>query len=466
MKALLLAFALFGLASNEAWALKAHYGHYYATDYGDNTTTDIDVLCGKKGVTGINYRMRWRDIEAQEGVFTWTAWDNVVTRIQNRPAPVGTFGTGSYIPNNTCALWLLPEWKLFSAVGGSGNPCPLWLKDQNGNPGFAPNDQGNGGIIISIASGAASVTNTSPIVVTTSAAHSFANGDTVFVDNVAGNKAANGFWVVSNKTATTITLTGSHGNGTRVTSGTPVGWYGRVSRGANFDCKMWDPTVRDKFNAMITAMGAHFDGVANVEGFIMQESSISMSNAAYNDAPGNGGDYNHVNYTAAYISYMQTCSAAFPTSRCLAFLNIIQSGQNADLQLVSEALTALPNNQGCYGGPDILPNNNGLVNGTYQVLVKHVGCRSNSAQNTTIVGSQAGAVACAPNDCNEIFSFTVRGTFGILTLPLGADEGLCVNSYLFWNDSTAERAKVDPTIQANPYGIGWYGQCSCGGTAP
>jgi hypothetical protein len=55
--------------------------------------------------------------------------------------------------------------------------------------------------------------NTSPITITTSAAHNFSSGARVNVDGVGGNAAANGDWTVVVTDATHFTLTGSSGSG-------------------------------------------------------------------------------------------------------------------------------------------------------------------------------------------------------------------------------------------------------------
>lgn len=62
-------------------------------------------------------------------------------------------------------------------------------------------------------------TNAGPIVIT-SAAHGLTNGQTVKVEGVIGNYAANGVWLVANKTTDTFELAGSIGSGTFITSGT------------------------------------------------------------------------------------------------------------------------------------------------------------------------------------------------------------------------------------------------------
>lgn len=54
--------------------------------------------------------------------------------------------------------------------------------------------------------------NASPIVIT-APGHTFLNGEYVIVAGVRGNTAANGTWIVANKTSTTFELVGSSGNG-------------------------------------------------------------------------------------------------------------------------------------------------------------------------------------------------------------------------------------------------------------
>lgn len=58
-----------------------------------------------------------------------------------------------------------------------------------------------------------SATNASPIVVTTSVPHGFTTGQTVTIAGALGNTATNGNWVVSVVSTTSVSLTGSTGNG-------------------------------------------------------------------------------------------------------------------------------------------------------------------------------------------------------------------------------------------------------------
>jgi membrane protease YdiL (CAAX protease family) len=63
-------------------------------------------------------------------------------------------------------------------------------------------------------------TSTAPIEVTTSGDHGFATGDTVVVDGVRGNTAANGTWTVTVRSDTTLALDGSEGSGAYAGGGT------------------------------------------------------------------------------------------------------------------------------------------------------------------------------------------------------------------------------------------------------
>lgn len=62
-------------------------------------------------------------------------------------------------------------------------------------------------------------TNAGPISIT-SASHGLSTGQTVLIDNVIGNYAANGVWVITSTGTNTFTLDGSSGSGTYVSGGT------------------------------------------------------------------------------------------------------------------------------------------------------------------------------------------------------------------------------------------------------
>ena len=81
--------------------------------------------------------------------------------------------------------------------------------------------QGNAANITQFATSTISnATNATPIVITTSAAHLYASGDTVVITGVTGNTAANGTFVIAVTGSTSFTLTGSVGNGAYAGGGT------------------------------------------------------------------------------------------------------------------------------------------------------------------------------------------------------------------------------------------------------
>jgi len=63
-------------------------------------------------------------------------------------------------------------------------------------------------------------TNSAPIIITTSAVHGLTGTEIVYISDVLGNTAANGFWSISVLSPTTFALNGSTGNGSFTSGGT------------------------------------------------------------------------------------------------------------------------------------------------------------------------------------------------------------------------------------------------------
>lgn len=62
-------------------------------------------------------------------------------------------------------------------------------------------------------------TNASPIQITTTVAHGWTDGEKVYIENVNGNTAANGTWIITRVDDTSFTLNGSTGSGTYTSGG-------------------------------------------------------------------------------------------------------------------------------------------------------------------------------------------------------------------------------------------------------
>ena len=81
----------------------------------------------------------------------------------------------------------------------------------------------------------AAATNASPIVVTTSVAHTFSTGQSLVVAEVFGNTAANGTWYIEVLSDDTFSLLGSEGNGSYVSGGTATRRYPSVDMPSDYD---------------------------------------------------------------------------------------------------------------------------------------------------------------------------------------------------------------------------------------
>lgn len=230
-------------------------------------------------------------------------------------------------------------------------------------------------------------------------------------------------------------------------------------------CFMWEPSVVRAYVAMMQAAAARYDGNPRIEGLVFQESSLSF-NGRYSQDMADGGTYTPTAWRDALITIIDQCAAAFAASRCMTFLNFLRGGQPY-LHDISAAITAMPGNRVCLSGPDLLPNNPSLYHrpdSVYQVIVRHTGCRANSAQNDSYRVRGCGL------EC--IFRFAVSGSLGAFPVNAPLSGGLCVNSYILWNDLT-QRSPTGldwkdalPVIAAHPYGPGWLSQCVGGGGRP
>jgi hypothetical protein len=230
-------------------------------------------------------------------------------------------------------------------------------------------------------------------------------------------------------------------------------------------CFMWEPEVVEAYVAMMRAAAKRYDANPRVEGFVLQESALGF-NGAYSQDVGDGGTYTAAAWRDALVDLVQACGTAFRQSRCMSFLNFLRGGQHY-LRDVASAIAAVSDNRACISGPDLLPDSQSLYandDSVYQVIVRHTGCRANSAQNDSY-----GVRGCG-TDC--IFRFGVGGTFGSFDTEAPRSAGVCVNSYLLWNHLVkASPTGLDwtdalPVIAAYPYGPAWQQHCVGAGGTP
>jgi hypothetical protein len=230
-------------------------------------------------------------------------------------------------------------------------------------------------------------------------------------------------------------------------------------------CFMWEPVVQKAYLAMMRAAGARYDDNPHVEGFVLQESALGFT-GAYSQDVRDGGTYTGVAWRNALIDMIRQCASSFSQSRCMTFLNFIRNGQQY-VEDVAAAIADVPDNRACLSSPDLLPDQRALYSDNdaiYEVLVRHRGCRANSAQNRSYGIRNFGLY--------DVFRFAVGGTLGDFQQAAPRSSGVCVNSYLFWNHRVGESwTGLDwkdalPVIAAYPYGRNWLDQCEAGGGSP
>lgn len=126
------------------------------------------------------------------------------------PAPTNLVYAGQNFTASGASSEQLSHFVAEAKVKGTGPSGPSswargytsWMKD-------TPAGAGEVGVVNRTVTAA---TNATPIVCT-AASHGFNNGDSIAVYGATGNTAANGQWIVANKTTDTFELAGSTGNG-------------------------------------------------------------------------------------------------------------------------------------------------------------------------------------------------------------------------------------------------------------
>lgn len=112
-------------------------------------------------------------------------------------------------------------------------------------------------------------TNTSPITITTSAAHGYATGNIVTIASVGGNTNANGTWFITVMSSTTFNLNGSTGNGAYTSGGTSTltsNGFDRTSGSCvqRMDVRSIDVNGSPYTGGAITLLGNKFDEPVSV----------------------------------------------------------------------------------------------------------------------------------------------------------------------------------------------------------
>lgn len=131
---------------------------------------------------------------------------------------------------------------------------------------------------------------------------------------------------------------------------TPAGWVAR----------QWDPEVRARFQALLAALAAQFDG--RIEGIILTETAITVDR----DAPPEG--YTCDAYFDAERENALFARRAFRRSQVVQYVNFWPCGWNNAHGYMSRFFDFAAANHIGVGGPDIVPNRPGQMANSYPFI--------------------------------------------------------------------------------------------------
>ena len=133
---------------------------------------------------------------------------------------------------------------------------------------------------------------------------------------------------------------------------------------AGWVARRWDPAVQDRFDRLLAALGAAFDG--RIEGINLAETSVEFGNSGRLFPSG----FSFEIYRDAIIRNMKALKRAFPRSVAMQYGNFMPgewrpTNDRGYLRAVYQAATEL--NVGM-GGPDLLPHRRGQSKGSYPLI--------------------------------------------------------------------------------------------------
>jgi hypothetical protein len=129
-----------------------------------------------------------------------------------------------------------------------------------------------------------------------------------------------------------------------------------ANRNGGFTIIRWDPVVIERLHALIAALGREFDCHPRLEGLALQESALSLQDAALS-----ANAYTPDKYAAALEQILVSAAASLPQSQVFWYMNFLPGNQRLLVQVAENAAAAGV----AMGGPDILPDNSALAERTY-----------------------------------------------------------------------------------------------------
>ena len=129
----------------------------------------------------------------------------------------------------------------------------------------------------------------------------------------------------------------------------------------------WNPAVRERYQALLTALAAEFDG--RLFGINLPETSIDIDM----DAEAQASAFSCDAYFDAEIENLAAARAAFSQSHVVQYVNFWPCEWNNDQNYMGRLFEYAAANDVGLGGPDIIPNRRGQMKNSYPFFNQYKG---------------------------------------------------------------------------------------------
>lgn len=135
--------------------------------------------------------------------------------------------------------------------------------------------------------------------------------------------------------------------------------------GSGWVAQQWNPAVRQRYQALLTALAAKFDG--RVYGVNLPETSIDL------DPNNRPKDYSCDAYFAGQMENLGFARKAFTKSMVVQYVNFWPCEWNNDHEYMSRLFDFATKNGIGLGGPDIVPNRKAQMKNSYPFFNQYKG---------------------------------------------------------------------------------------------
>ncbi|MFS2157499.1 hypothetical protein ACCD10_09115 [Pseudomonas sp. Pseusp122] len=136
-----------------------------------------------------------------------------------------------------------------------------------------------------------------------------------------------------------------------------------MPEGQGWVAMQWQPSVRARFQALLAALAASFDG--RIAGMNLPETAIDID---VNDA---ASGFTCEGYFAATLDNIRFARNAFKQSHVVQYVNFFPCEWNDDQRYMSRLFEFAANNRIGLGGPDIVPYKKAHMNAAYPFLNRY-----------------------------------------------------------------------------------------------